>query len=68
MAHAGELIINSLLCFVSSAKADHTNESLIEIINSFYSHEEIKAAKVELANILKRTLYGVEIPIKNERI
>ena len=56
MSRSADLVINSVLCFISSAKDDHSNESLIEIATAFYSHEEIKAAKVEVTNILRKDL------------
>ncbi|MEL6945282.1 MAG: hypothetical protein AAFO82_21735, partial [Bacteroidota bacterium] len=52
----GNLIINSLLCYLSTAKNDYTDESLYDIIHSFYSHEEIKSAKTELSNLLKKDI------------
>ena len=67
MANAGEIIINNVLCLLSSAKADHTNESLIEIAYAFYSHEEIKAAKVELTNILHKDLVWRRDPDKKRK-
>ena len=51
---AGDIIINNLLCFISSAKNDHNKAILVEIANSFYSIEKIKEAKVEITNLLKK--------------
>lgn len=67
MAHAGDLIVNSVLCFVSSAKTDHTNDSLIEIANAFFSHEEIKGAKVELTTLLKKDVVWRRDPDKKRK-
>ena len=59
--------MNSLLCFLSSAKDDHTDESLLEVTNSFYSHEEIKDAKVELSSILKKDIVWRRDPSKKSK-
>ena len=64
MSNSGDMIVNNLLCFINSAKANHTDESLFEIVNSFYSHEEIKQAKTELSNILKTDLIWRRDPDK----
>ena len=52
MVLTGEIVLNSLLAFLTSAKDDHTKESLIEIANSFHSHADIKEAKVDLTNLV----------------
>ena len=57
--NSGELILNSVLCYLNSAKADHNDESLTEIANSFYSYEEIKDAKTEVMNLL-----GKDVPFR----
>ena len=67
MAGHGDIIINSVLCFIGSAKADHTNESLSDIVYSFYSHDEIKSAKTELCNILKKDIVWRRDPDKKRK-
>ena len=61
---SGEIIINSLLCFIGSAKNDFNKATLLEIANAFYSHEKIKAAKVEITNLLKKDLIWRRDPEK----
>ena len=67
MSQTGEIVINHLLCFLSSAKNDHSRESLLDMAYSFYSHEEIKLAKTELANILKRDVVWRRDPEKKRK-
>ena len=67
MSQPGDIIINSVLCFLSDAKADYTNESLTEVAYSFYSHEEIKSAKVELANLLHKDIVWRRDPDKKRK-
>ena len=52
----GETIVNSLLCFLNSAKQDFSSDSLLHILDAFYSHENIKVAKTTLVNLLHRDL------------
>lgn len=49
---AVDTVINSVLCFLDSAKADYSYKQLEDVVHSFYSHEEIKEAKSLLANLL----------------
>ena len=58
MTQSEEIVINNLLCFLSSARNDHSRESLLDMAYSFYSHEEIKLAKQNLQTLLKETLCG----------
>lgn len=67
MSQRGDLFINNLLCFLSSAKEDHTKESLTEVAYSFYSHEEIKNAKVDLTTLLKKDLSWRRDPEKKRK-
>lgn len=67
MANAGEMILNSVLCFINSAKEDHTNDSLIETANAFFSHEDIKSAKTELSNLLHRDILWRRDPDKKRK-
>lgn len=53
---AEKYIVNSLLCFLNSSKKDTPSDTLIEVIHSFYSHEEIKKAKEEICTIAKKSL------------
>ena len=64
MANAGDVVINSLLCFISSAKNDYTKSVLLEVANSFYSHERIKEAKIEITTILNKDLIWRRDPDK----
>ena len=40
-----DYIVNSIPCFINSAHADYSYDSLLEVAYSFFSHEEIKVAK-----------------------
>ena len=53
---AEEYIVNSLLCFINSAKKDYPYETILEIVLCFYAHEEIKKGKEILCNLLKEDL------------
>ena len=49
MAYSTELKINNLLCFLFTAKKDYNYETLLDIIGTFYSIEDIKDAKEKLS-------------------
>ena len=48
-----EIIINSVLCYINSAKNDFNSNTLEDIILAFYDADEILYAKNILANLLK---------------
>ena len=56
MGESPEIIINNILCFINSARDDFSKETLKDVCFSFYSHEDIKVAKQELCNLLKKDL------------
>ena len=56
MANAGEIITDSLLCFLSSAQNDFSCDTLFELACSFYSHELIKSSKTTLATLLGKDI------------
>ena len=63
-----ETIINSILCFINSAKADYDNDkTLEEVVYNFYSHDEVKAAKEILCNILKEDILWRREPDKKRK-
>lgn len=62
-----EIVINSLLCFLNSAKSDFTKETLKDISFAFYSHEEIKSAKTEVCNLLKKDVSWRRDPEKKRK-
>ena len=62
-----EIIINSLLCFINSAKGDFTRETLKDVACAFYSHEQIKEAKTELCNLLKKNVSWKRDPNKKAK-
>ena len=61
---SSEIIINSLLCFLNTADRDYSQETLTEIVFNFYSHEQIKIAKEEVYNVLKKDLQWRRDPQK----
>lgn len=63
----GEVVINNLLCFLGSASGDFANESLRDVLEAFYSLEEIKEAKCVLANLLKCEIIERKQPNKKEK-
>ena len=67
MAGSYELVINNLLCFLASARSDCSKAVLLEIIDSFYCHDKIKAAKKELTNILNKDLGWRRDPDKEQK-
>ena len=62
-----EFIINSLLCFLNSARKDFTKETLRDIAYAFYSHDEIKSAKTEVCNLLKKDVSWRRDPEKKRK-
>lgn len=64
---AKEVIINSFLCFMHSAKNDFSRETLLDTADAFYSHENIKSGKVELANLLHKDLIWRRDPEKKRK-
>lgn len=64
MSLLGETILNSLLCFLNSAKQDFSNDSILHILDAFYSHENIKVAKTTLVNLLHKDLIWRRDPEK----
>ena len=60
-------IVNNLLCFLSSAKGDYTNEVLFDLIYSFYSLDEIKNSKELLSDILSKELSVRREPEKKKK-
>ena len=61
------IIINKVLCFVNSAKADYPKETIKDVALSFYSHEDIKAAKTEVCNLLKTDIHWRRDPEKKKK-
>ena len=59
--------MDSLLCFLSSAKNDFSCETLYNIVDAFYSHENIKAAKVILVNLLHKDIVWRRDPEKKKK-
>ena len=62
-----ETVINSVLCFMNSANADYSLDSLSDVMYSFYSHDEIKVAKELLFNLLKKDLVWRRDPDKKRK-
>ena len=62
-----EYIVNSLLCFINSACSGYSYDSLLDVVFSFYSHEEIKVAKELLCNLLRKDLIWRRDPEKKRR-
>lgn len=62
-----EIVINNLLCFVNSAKGDFTRETLTDVAFAFYSHEEIKNAKTEVCNLLRKDVSWRRDPEKKRK-
>ena len=51
-----DTIVNSLLCFLNSAKSDFNNNVLEDVIYAFYSHDDIKQAKEIMGNIVSEDI------------
>ena len=67
MANAGDIIVDGLLCFLSSANNDFSNEGLLDIAHSFYSHDVIKNSKTVLGNILHKDVVWRRDPEKKKK-
>ena len=67
MGESPEIIINNILCFINSARDDFSKETLKDVCFSFYSHEDIKVAKQELCNLLKKDLVWRRDPEKKKK-
>ena len=61
------MIVNSLLCFLNSAKVDFSRETLKDVVCSFYSHERIKEAKTTLNVLLKKDIIWRRDPDKKRK-
>lgn len=59
-----QYIENSILCFMNSSKDDVPAATALDMIISFYSHEEIKKAKELLCNLLKTDIVWRRDPDK----
>ena len=62
-----DITINSLLCFISSAKNDYANEVLFDLVHSFYSEDDIIIAKDLLAEILNKNVTVRKNPGRKKR-
>ena len=62
-----DTIVNSVLCFINSARSDYSYDSLSDVIYSFYSHEEIKSAKELLGNLVKKDVIWRRDPDKKRK-
>ena len=67
MANAGEPIIDNLLCFLNSAFTDFSGDGILDVAFSFYSHENIKASKTTLANLLHKDIVWRKDPEKKRK-
>ena len=67
MASNEDVVINNLLCFINSARNDYPRESLKDVTYAFYSHEEIKNAKITLCNLLKKDISWRRDPDKKRK-
>ena len=66
MANAGEIVIDNLLCFLSSAQNDFSSETRLDVVCAFYSHESIKASKIALTTLLKKEVVWRRDPEKKK--
>lgn len=64
---AKDIRINSLLCFISSAKNDYANEVLFDLVHSFYSEDDIIKAKDMLAEILNNSVIVRKNPERKKK-
>ena len=67
MSGAGEIVTDSLLCFLKSAKDDYSEDALLQTVYSFYSHENVKNSKEKLANLLHRDISWRHDPDKKKK-
>ena len=61
------IIINNVFCFINSAKCDYPKETLKDVAFSFYTHEDIKAAKTEICNLLRKDIQWRRDPEKKKK-
>ena len=62
-----EVIIDNLLCFLSTAVADFSSESLFYLACCFYSHKNIKQSKSTLGNLLHKDITWRHNPEKKKK-
>ena len=55
-----EIIIDSILCYINSARNDFNSDTLEDIILAFYNANEIIHAKDILAKLLKTEIVSIE--------
>ena len=56
MARDIELIIDNVLCYLSTASKDLNNQTIYEIIKCFFSYDQIKNAKIKLGKVLNKDI------------
>ena len=61
------IVTNNLLCFLMSARNDFTKETLLQVVDAFYSHEIVKDAKICLVDILHKDLVWRRDPGKKRK-
>ena len=60
-------IIDNVLCFMKSAESDFSQEKFKDIMYTFYSVEEITAAKVKVYDLLKKSFDKRNNPDKKDK-
>ena len=62
-----EVVNDSILCFINSAKSGYLHESLFNVAYAFYSHDEINSAKEKICILLKRDFVRRRDPEKKKK-
>ena len=62
-----EIVVDNLLCFLTTAKADFSGNSLFDLACCFYSYENIKQSKTVLANLLHKDISWRRDPEKKKK-
>ena len=62
-----EIVVDNLLCFLTTAKADFSGSSISDLACCFYSHENIKQSKTVLANLLHKDISWRRDPEKKKK-
>ena len=62
-----DIVINRLLYFINSAQNDYDQATLINVMKSFYFHEEIKKAKELVCVQLKKGVVWRRDPDKKDK-
>ena len=67
MMVGAEVIVDNILCFLSTAAKDFSEDTLFDLAYCFYSYEKIKESKATISNLLKKDISSRRDPEKKKK-